>query len=81
MAKALDDGHLSVAPEELDLPKDRVRAEWLLAGSELAEYQARRQSLLASIAQRQAQENTVRSQIAPMEQSLAISKERVEDLE
>ena len=81
MAKALDDGHLAVAPEELDIPKDRVRAEWLLAASELAEYQVRRQSLLASITQRQAQENTVRSQIAPMEQSLAISKERVEDLE
>ena len=42
---------------------------------------ARQQSLQASIAQRQAQENTVRSQISPMEQSLAISKERVADLE
>ena len=81
MAKALDDGHLAVAPEDLDLPKDRVRSEWLLAASELAEFQARRQSLLASIAQRQAQESTVRSQIAPMEQSLAISEERVADLE
>lgn len=81
MTKALDSGLLPGAPEEPGLPNDRVRAEWLLAASELAEYQARRQSLQASIAQRQAQENTVRSQISPMEQSLAISKERVADLE
>lgn len=81
MTKALDDGHLAVAPEDLDIPKDRINAEWLLAESELAGHQARRQSLQASIAERQAQENTVHSQIAPMEQSLAISKERVADLE
>src|SRR5690606_35191324 len=60
---------------------DRLQAEWQLAASAVAAYQARRQSLQASVAQRRVQENTVRAQIAPLEQSLAISKERVTDLE
>src|SRR5690606_11840336 len=80
-AKALETGVLPEQPEAPDLPADRLQAEWQLAASEIAAYQARRQGLLASIAQRQAQENTVRSQIAPLEQSLAISRERVADLE
>lgn len=84
MLQALKTG---VLPDMPDMPDDpgvsasRLRAAWDLAASELTEYQARRQSLLAAIAQREAQANTVRSQIVPMEQSLAISRERVADLE
>lgn len=81
MVKALESGVLPEQPEVPGLPVERLRAEWQLAASELAEYAARRQSLQAGIAQRRAQENTVRSQLAPMEQSLTISKERVTDLE
>ncbi|MHC6217666.1 HlyD family type I secretion periplasmic adaptor subunit [Stenotrophomonas acidaminiphila] len=81
MVKALDTGSLPALPEAPDVPAPRLQAAWDLLESELAEYQARRQSLLAAIAQREAQENTVRSQIGPMEQSLAISRERVADLE
>ncbi len=81
MLQALDTGALPDMPDDPGVSASRVRAAWDLAASELAEYQARRQNLLAAIAQREAQVNTVRSQIGPMEQSLAISRERVADLE
>jgi len=81
MLQALDTGALPDMPDDPGVSASRVRAAWDLAASELAEYQARRQNLLAAIAQREAQANTVRSQIGPMEQSLAISRERVADLE
>ncbi|WP_243350963.1 HlyD family type I secretion periplasmic adaptor subunit [Stenotrophomonas acidaminiphila] len=81
MLQALDTGALPDMPDDPAISASRVRAAWALAASELAEYQARRQNLLAAIAQREAQANTVRSQIEPMEQSLAISRERVADLE
>lgn len=81
MLQALDTGVLPDMPDDPGVSASRVRAAWDLAASELAEYQARRQNLLAAIAQREAQANTVRSQIGPMEQSLAISRERVADLE
>ena len=81
MVETLDTGILPEKPEAPGLPANRLQAEWQLAASEAAVYQARRQSLQAVIAQRRAQENTVRAQIVPLEQSLAISKERVTDLE
>jgi len=81
MLQALDTGALPDMPDDPGVSASRARAAWDLAASELAEYQARRQNLLAAIAQREAQANTVRSQIGPMEQSLAISRERVADLE
>lgn len=81
MAEALDGGILPDAPEVTNLPADLLQAEWKLADSEIAAYHARRQSLHAVIAQRRAQQNTVHTQIAPLEQSLAISKERLSDLE
>jgi hemolysin D len=81
LLEALDTGKLPGMPEDSAASASRLGAVWELASSEFAEYQARHQSLLAAIAQREAQENTVRSQIGPMEQSLAISRERVADLE
>lgn len=81
MLQALNTGALPDMPTDSDISELRLRAVWDLANSEFAEYQARRQNLLALIGQREAQENTVRSQIEPMEQSLAISRERVADLE
>ncbi|WP_303747728.1 HlyD family type I secretion periplasmic adaptor subunit [Stenotrophomonas pigmentata] len=80
MMQSLDTGMLPVLPDDPSVPSPRLRAAGDLANSEFAEYQARRQNLLAAIAQREAQANTVRSQIGPMEQSLAISRERVADL-
>lgn len=81
MYEALETGVLPPRPETSDLPADRLQAEWQLVASEFAEYEARRQSLHAGVAQRRAQEHTVRAQIAPIEQSLAIARERVADLE
>lgn len=82
VGRALEQGSLPLEPTgETGLPSERLAAEWYLAASEYAEYRARRQSLLASIEQRRAEERTVRSQILPLEQSLSISRERVVDLE
>lgn len=81
LLQALNTGALPDMPEEPGVSASSLRATWDLVASELAEYQARRQNLLAAIAQREAQANTVLSQIEPMEQSLAISRERVADLE
>lgn len=81
MLQALNTGTLPELPDDPAVPTPRLRAAGDLADSEFAEYQARRHNLFAAIAQREAQANTVRSQIKPMEQSLAISRERVGDLE
>lgn len=62
------------------VPEARLDSEWKLASSEFAEFQARRQSLLASIEQRQAEAQTVQSQIKPLEESVQIVKERSADL-
>lgn len=81
MLQALDTGMPPELQHDPAVPYPRLRAALALAVSEFAEYQARRRNLLAAIAQREAQANTVRSQIGPMEHSLAISRERVSDLE
>lgn len=81
MLHALDSGALPGLPEATELPVERLQAEWRLVASEFAEYQARRQSLQAGIAQRRAEEHTVHAQLAPLEQSVAIARERVADLE
>lgn len=80
MLDALNSGVLPAIPRIQDLPASSVRSAWELLASEFSGYQARRQNLLAAIAQREAQANTVRSQIGPMEKSIAISSERVADL-
>lgn len=82
MAGAMDKGVLPKQPApELGIPVERLQATWQLAGSEFATFQAQQQRLKATIEQHRAQAQTVRTQIAPLTQSLAISKERVTDLE
>lgn len=81
MLDAMDSGRLPAVAEIPGVPLSRLQNEWKLLESEFIEYQARRQSLNASIVQRQAEAGTVRSQLAPLEESLSISKERVADLE
>lgn len=81
MLQAMETNRLPDVPESAEIRGSQVRAEWALLASEYGEYHARRQSLQAAIAQRRAQAETVRSQLAPLEESLAISRERVADLE
>lgn len=82
MAEALDTGALPEQPEPgAGLPVARLQAAWQLVGSEFATFQAQQQQLRATITQQRAQAQTVQSQVAPMEQGLAIQKERVADLE
>ena len=82
MAEALDTGALPEQPEpDAGLPVARLQAAWQLVGSEFATFQAQQQQLRATITQQRAQAQTVQSQVAPLEQGLAIQKERVADLE
>ena len=81
MTVALEGGSLPTLPDTSGVPAQRLRASRDLLLSEFVQYQARRQNLLAVVAQREAQHNTIRSQIQPMQQSLAISRERVADLQ
>ncbi|WP_440976061.1 HlyD family type I secretion periplasmic adaptor subunit [Pseudoxanthomonas winnipegensis] len=82
MAEALDVGRLpNQPPLNPDIPLDRMRAIWQLTGSEFATFQAQQLRLQATIEQHRAQAQTVRTQISPLEQSLAIAAERVADLE
>ncbi|MEL1264439.1 HlyD family type I secretion periplasmic adaptor subunit [Pseudoxanthomonas putridarboris] len=82
MVEAMDRGTLPGQPvPEPGIPVERLQATWQLAGSEFATFQAQQQRLKATIEQHRAQAQTVRTQLAPLEQSLAISRERVSDLE
>ncbi|MDZ3799740.1 MAG: HlyD family type I secretion periplasmic adaptor subunit [Xanthomonadales bacterium] len=82
MADALDTGVLPARPGgDAGLPEDRLQATWQLAGSEFAAFQAQQQRLQAVIGQQRARAQTVRTQIAPLKQSLEIARERVADLE
>lgn len=80
MTVAMDKGTLPLFAPAIGIPETRLDSEWKLASSEFAEFQARRQSLAASIEQRQAEAQTVQSQIRPLEESVQIAKERSADL-
>jgi len=77
---ALQTGML--APIKVDglVPQPRLEAAQQLASSEFNEYQARQQSLQASIALRRAEARTVESQIGPLEESVRIARERSANL-
>lgn len=81
MNEALNSDSLLTLSDTSGIPAQRLHATRELLGSEFDQYQASWQNLLAVIAQREAQQNAIRSQIAPMQQSLAISRERVADLQ
>ncbi|MDI9238639.1 HlyD family type I secretion periplasmic adaptor subunit [Lysobacter sp. LF1] len=66
-------------PRAMDLPQDRLKAEQALVRSQYDTYQARRQGLQASIAQRRAELRTTEATIGPLDESARISKARAED--
>ena len=63
------------------LPADRFEATQQLAFSQFAAFAAKKQSLQAMVAQKQAELHTVESAIVPLEQYLEISRTRVADYE
>lgn len=63
------------------LPADRFEATQQLAFSQFAVFAAKKQSLQAMVAQKQAELHTVESAIVPLEQYLEISRTRVADYE
>ena len=63
------------------LPADRFEATQQLAFSQFAAFAAKKQSLQAMVAQKQAELRTVESAIVPLEQYLEISRTRVADYE
>lgn len=81
LVQAIDTATPPVLAQGGDLPTDRFEATQRLALSEYAAHAARKQSLEAMVAQKQAELRTVESAIAPLEQYLAISRTRVADYE
>ncbi|HEY0940277.1 MAG TPA: HlyD family type I secretion periplasmic adaptor subunit [Steroidobacter sp.] len=73
---ALRTGDLDPIQVAAPVPRARLEATQQLASSEFNEYQARQQSLQATISVRRAEADTVRSQIAPLEESVRIARER-----
>ncbi|HLM52495.1 MAG TPA: HlyD family type I secretion periplasmic adaptor subunit [Pseudoxanthomonas sp.] len=79
LARALDSGQAPALASDPRLPQARLAAEQDLAISEFSAYQANRQSLLASISQREAELRTVQSMLGPLEETAKIAKTRSED--
>lgn len=82
MVEALATGRLPVEPPKgtgLDL--DRLKATWQLTQSDFGSFAAQKKKLESTIEQQQAQAQTVRSQLDPLQRNLAIARERVEALE
>jgi hemolysin D len=81
LVQAIDAVTLPVMENDSDLPAKRFEATQRLARSEYAAFAAKKQSLEAMVAQKQAELRTVESAIAPLEQYLEISRTRVADYE
>lgn len=81
LVEAIEAEHPPVLANDGGLPADRFDAMQRLALSEFAAFAAKKQSLEAMVAQKQAELRTVESAIAPLEQYLAISRTRVADYE
>lgn len=79
MAKALDSGRTPTLVSNATLPKERFVAEQQLASSQFAAFQARSESLEATITQRQAELQTVQSVIGPMQETARIARSRADD--
>lgn len=79
LAGSLERNAPPVLPKAMGLPLDRLKAEQALVRSQYDTYQARRQSLQASIAQRRAELRTTEATIVPLDESARISKARAED--
>lgn len=77
---ALRTGEIEPIKVAGSIPQHRLEAAQQLASSEFNEYQARQQSLQASISIRRAEAHTVQSQIGPLEESVRIARERTANL-
>jgi hemolysin D len=81
LVRAIDTATPPTMTNDAGLPADRFDATLRLALSEYATFAAKKQSLEAMVAQKQAELRTVESAIVPLEQYLAISRTRVADYE
>jgi hemolysin D len=81
LVEAIEAEQSPVVVNDDGLPADRFEATRQLALSQFAAFAAKKQSLEAMVAQKQAELRTVESAIAPLEQYLAISRTRVADYE
>jgi hemolysin D len=81
LVRAIDTATPPVIAPDSDLPAERFEATQRLALSEYAAFAAKKQSLEAMVAQKQAELGTVESAVVPLEQYLDISRTRVADYE
>ncbi|MCW0377048.1 HlyD family type I secretion periplasmic adaptor subunit [Xanthomonas sacchari] len=79
LARAIAEGQPPKLDPAPDLSAERVATEQQLVISQFDAFQARRQNLQASIAQRQAELHTTQDEIGPMAESARIAKVRAED--
>lgn len=81
LVKALDAGVPPEMTNDANLPQSRFEATRQLALSQFAAFDAKKHSLEAMVAQKQAELRTVESAIVPLQQYLEISRTRVADYE
>lgn len=81
VVEAIEVGKPPVMENDATLPPARFEAARQLALSQFAAFAAKKQSLEAMVAQKQAELRTVESAIIPLEQFLEISRTRVADYE
>lgn len=81
VVKAMEAGKSPVMGNNATLPPARFESARQLALSQFAAFAAKKQSLEAMVAQKQAELRTVESAIVPLEQFLDISRTRVADYE
>ncbi len=79
LAEAIESGTAPVLAPDAASPKALFASAQRLASSQFDAFQAKRQSLLASIAQRRAELGTVQALIEPLEQTVNITRTRSED--
>lgn len=81
LEKALNTGVLPKVETSGAVPQQRLDWAQQLANSDFSEYRAKQQSLQATIAVRRAESNTAHSQIASLEESARIARERAANME
>lgn len=80
LAEALASGKPPTLEADPALPPERIREAERLTRSEFAAYEARRASLGAAVAQRQAEIRTVKGLIGPLSEAARIATTRAKDL-
>lgn len=79
LADALTTGRSPTLATAPTLPQDRLAAAQQLARSQFVAFEAKRQSLSAVLAQRQAERQTLQSLIGPLAETARIAKSRADD--